>query len=244
MLRRKLPVSSVVFGALALACGVAAFALMQAWAQRVNTTRPDGGPPVRVAVLTRDLPRGITLTADMMRDTTVPEAFAPPAAVGSAHDALGRVLAADVAGGEVLTGTRLAGSSSGPIAALVPPGMRAVVVPTALPSDPVRPGDLVDVLAAFGGPQSHVETVGQDLEVARVLSPEEAAARTPGTTGTGGPSLILLADPATSEDLAFALAFATITVTVDAPPQNAASASPASTPPPVVATALVPSATP
>jgi Flp pilus assembly protein CpaB len=244
MLRRKLPVSSVVFGVLALACGVAAFALMQAWTQRVNTMRPNGGAPVSVAVVTRDLPRGVTLTAEMMRDATVPEAFAPPAAVGSTHDALGRVLAADIAGGEVLTGTRLAGASSGPIAALVPPGLRAVVVPTALPSDPLRPGDLVDVLAAFGGPQSHVETVGQGLEVARVLSPEDAAARTPGATGTVGPSLILLADPATSEDLAFALAFATITVTVDAPPQSAAPASSVPTSPPVIATALDPSADP
>ena len=235
MLRRKLPVSAIVFGSLALVCGVAALLAMQSWAQRLERTRPDGGEPVGVAVITRDLPRGVTIAPDMVRDAIVPAAFVPPTAVASAADALGRVLAADVAGGEVLTGTRLAGSASGPIAALVPPGFRAVVVPTGLPTDPVRPGDLVDVLAAFGGTQSHVETVAEGLEVARVLSPEEMPSGVTGTTGAEGPSLILLADPFTAEDLAFALAFAKITVTIDAPIQVTASATPTPTVPPVVA---------
>jgi len=244
MFRRKLPVSSIVFAALAVVCGVGALLLMQAWAQRLDATRPDVGAPMAVAVITRDLPRGATLTADTVRDATVPAAFVPPTAVTSAADALGRVLAADVAGGEVLTRTRLAGSASGPIAALVPPGFRAVVVPTALPADPVRPGDLVDVLAAFGGVQSHVETVATGIEVARVLSADETPADVTGTTGGGGPSLILLADPATAEDLAFALAFAKITVTVDAPFSATPTPVPSLSPSPVVAVTGGPSVAP
>lgn len=225
MFRRKLPVSSLAFGALAVFCGIAALLLMRAWAQRIDATRPDVGAPVDVAMITRDLPRGVTLTPDMVRDATVPAAFVPPAAVTSVTDAVGRVLATDVAGGEVLTRARLAGSSSGPIAALVPPGYRAVVVPTGLPTDPVRPGDLVDVLAAFGGPQSHVETVAEGLEVARVLAPDETPTGVTGTTGATGPSLILLADPITAEDLAFALAFAKVVVTVQGPLQTTTSVS-------------------
>lgn len=244
MFRRKLPVSSIVFGALAVVCGIVALLLMQAWAHRLNATRPDVGVPMPVAMITRDLPRGVTITADMVRDATVPEAFVPPTALTSTADAVGRVLAADVAGGEILTRTRLAGASSGPIAALVPPGYRAVVVPTGLPADPVRPGDLVDVLGAFGGPQSHVETVAAGLEVARVLSADEAPSGVVGTPGTGGPSLILLADPFTAEDLAFALAFAKITVTVEAPFEATGQPSSAATPSSVVAAVVVPTAAP
>ncbi len=215
MFRRKLPLSAIAFFGLAIACGSLTVLVMQGYARRVEARRPDLGTPVTAVVVTQDLVRGTTLTAEMLRDQPIPAGVLPPDATPADGSAVGRVLAADVASGEVLTSTRLAGSAVGPVAAVVPDGLRAFLVPSGLPVGTVVPGDVVDVLGTFGGGRPHVETVAEGVPVARVLAPRSEGPTDVGQAG--GPVLVLLVDPSTAEDLAYAAAFATLVMTVQPP---------------------------
>jgi pilus assembly protein CpaB len=214
--RRKLPMPSLVFLGLSVAAGLLAVLLMKGYARRLEATRPDVGQPVKVVVANRSIARGATVTPEMVRADQRPSAFAPPDAVAAVEAVVGRVLAADVAAGEVLTLTRLAGTESGPVAALVPAGLRAFLIPSSLPAEAIRTGDRVDVLAAFGGGRPHVETVAAGIEVGQVMA-APADGGVPGVDAASGPSLVLLVDAETAERLTYALTFGTLAVAIDPP---------------------------
>jgi Flp pilus assembly protein CpaB len=147
----------------------------------------------------------------------VPTRFVSPGAVSDARSAEGRVLLAGLAEGEAVTATRLAPRRAGPIAALVPAGFRAVSVPVELPPGSVHPGDRVDLLATFTSGRRHVETVATALEVLVVLG---SADPTGGLADTGEANLrtlIVLATPDQAESIAYAKAFAVVSVLIDAP---------------------------
>jgi pilus assembly protein CpaB len=214
---RKWSSTSKVFGALAVVMGLAAFLVVRGYTERVRALAPALGHPVTVVVAVRDLARGVRLSPDMLRRTTVPSRFAPPGAVRDSDRAGGRVLLAGLAEGEVLTSTRLAPARAGPIAALVPPGFRAVTVPVQLPPGAVHPGDRVDVLATFTTGQHHVETVAEALEVLAVLGEGDPTEGVADTGGSGFRTLVVLASPDQAERLAYARAFAAVSVLIDGP---------------------------
>jgi Flp pilus assembly protein CpaB len=195
---------------LAAACALASFALVRGYQTRLEALRPVVGPPVPVVVAAQTLARGVVLTEGALEIGHLPSAFAPPGALRSLEEALGSTLASDLAEGEVLTRTRL-GAAGGPVASLVPSGLRAATVPSGMPAGSVRPGDRVDVLATFGGPHPHAETTATGLEVLMVLDPPQDAFA---ASGAEGPTLVLLVSPDTAERLAYAKAFATLTVVV------------------------------
>ena len=179
-------------------------------------------------VATRDLPRGTELASADVRAAELPSAFAPPGALGASDQVAGRVLGADLLAGEVVTRARLAGRSTGPIASLVPPGLRALVIPSGLPPGSLRAGDAVDVFGSFGGAQPHVETVVEGAEVGQVLA---AGAASVSDAAPSGPSIVLWVDPSTAGRLAFAAAFATLTVAVTGS-EGAAQVPPSASPAP------------
>jgi pilus assembly protein CpaB len=127
----------------------------------------------------------------------------PPGALRDVEEALGRTLGADVVAGEVLTAARLA-PPGGPIAALVPDGLRAVAVATFLPTGIVSRGDRVDVLATFA--EGGTEVVATGAEVLLVI----------GGTGDLGEAttLVLLVTPETARSLAVARAFGDLSVAI------------------------------
>ncbi len=215
-MRRKWSTASKAFGVLAVASAAAAFLLVRGYVARLEALRPAVGSPVPVLVAVTDLSRGTTLSASMLREEDLPSAFAPPGALADTAGVEGRTLVSDLAEGEVLTRTRLGTEGAGPVAALVPPGLRAFAVPASLPPGAVRPGDLVDVLATFGGGRPHTETVATGLEVLMVLGAEANGEITAvaGTDGAG-PSLVLLVSPDQAERLAYALAFADLSVSIE-----------------------------
>jgi Flp pilus assembly protein CpaB len=215
--RRKLPRSSFILLCVSVSCAVAAGLVMQAYAHRLDTTRPDGGPPLAVVAATIRVPRGTILSETALEMVTLPARFAPPGALRDVARAAGRIAVTDIAAGEVVTDLRLAGARSGPTAAVVPAGMRAVGVPVAS-SVGVKPGDLVDVIATFGGGGAHTEVTGEALEVLAVDRAGGGAAFGGATTpGSGGVGLVLLVSPANAERLAFASAFATLSIAVRGP---------------------------
>jgi Flp pilus assembly protein CpaB len=134
------------------------------------------------------------------------------------------VLVSDLAAGELVTQTRLGPARAGPVASLVPGGMRAVDVPVSADPADVVPGDRVDVLATFGGGQPHTETPGVGLEVLAVAGGGGAGVipASSETGGDGGPTVTLLVTPEEAESLAYASAFATLSISVLGPDDSGA----------------------
>jgi pilus assembly protein CpaB len=207
---RRWSLRSKLLLVLALAAGAASFSLVSGYAAELEALRPATGEPTAVAVAARDLVRGAVLAEEDLRIERVPAAYVPPGALRTVEEAVGQTLVADLAEGEPLTRTRL-GATGGPVASLVPSGLRAFVVPSGVPEGVVRAGDRVDVLATFGGPHPYTDTVGLGLEVLSVI---EEPAGTFEAGGSAGPSLVLLVSPETAERLAHAMAFAQLSITI------------------------------
>ena len=213
MFRRRWSPASKGFALLAVATGLGAYGLVRGYAARLEALRPVVGTPTPVVVAAGPLERGTVLTESLVRVVEMPSAFAPPGALRSIEQAVGQTAATDLAEGEAVTRTRVGGGEAGPVASLVPSGLRAFPVEAGVPPGSVRPGDRVDVFATFGGPNPHTETVAQGLEVLLVLDGDEAD----GTSLTGSglvPSLILLVGPDVAERLAFATAFADLAIAI------------------------------
>ena len=216
LFRRKLPRSSFVLLTVSVACALAAALVMRAYARRLDIIRPDGGPPVAILAAVDDVARGAVLAEEMLEVVTVPSRFAPPGAMREIDRASGRIAVADIAAGEIVTSHRLAGADSGPTSSLVPPGMRAVQVPIGAAVG-VKPGDLVDVIATFGGGGAHTEVTGEGLEVLAVHRGGGGSFGAAASPSSGDFGLVLLVTPTDAELLAFAAAFATLSIAVRGP---------------------------
>ena len=216
LLRRRPPTSALVYFALAAVCAVAAITLMDAYRRHVEATRPDVGPAVSVVVAASDLVRGTVLAEPALAVRPIPSSLVPPGALTVVDDALGRTLVADIADGEVVTRTRVGSSEAGPVAALVPPGLRAFVLRSGVPAGTLRPGDLVDVLATYGagGGRPYTDTVATEVQVLKVLAAAEGIAAAGTDTGV---QIVVLADPGTVETLAKASALGVVTVSIAGP---------------------------
>lgn len=176
----------------------------------VAALRPDpGGDHVRVVVATRDLSPGAELTTDDVRLENRSAPTIPDGSLSNVGAVVGSTLAGPARRGEVLTdvrllGRRLAESAAGPDARIVPvhPADNALI-------DLVRPGDVVDVVAASGGgaaPNSHV--VATDAVVVLVSARQKAQ-------GATNDRLVLIALPATSANaVAGAALVQTVTLTL------------------------------
>jgi Flp pilus assembly protein CpaB len=167
------------------------------------------GDRIDIVVAARDLASGVELTADDVRlenrtATTVPDGSQPD--VGAV---IGATLAGPARRGEVLTDVRvlsprLAESVAGPDARIVP----LPLADSAL-LDLVRPGDVVDVLAA-GAPDSdsaRPQLVATNAVVVVVSEKPKGA-------GNGSDRVVLVALPAhAANDVAAAALVQTVTLT-------------------------------
>lgn len=111
-----------------------------------------GAPPPTVPILvtTHDVRAGAVLTGRDVRPVAVPRVLAPAGAVPAVARLVGRTLAAPMRAGEPVTDLRLVGPSL--LAGYALPGADMVAAPVRVADAGtvrlVRPGDLVDVLAA------------------------------------------------------------------------------------------------
>ena len=214
-MRRRPPAASRVLVVLALLLGAAATLILRAHLVRLEAEARAGGPGVPVVVAARALSRGSMLDPSSVHEGSLPRRFLPPGALPSVERAVGRILAADVAPGEILTSARLA-PPGGPVASLVPPGLRAVPITAAVPRAVVVPGDHVDVLATFapgtasGGP--HAETVASEAEVLLVV--DRAGYEEPVDAAT----VVVLVTPETAERLAYARSLGELSLAIAPPP--------------------------
>jgi Flp pilus assembly protein CpaB len=196
VLRRRLPRTTLLFLAGALACAAAAAAIVRGALAEAETLRAATGPLRPMVVAARFVERGAVLVEDDLRIAEVPSAFAPPGALADPAEADGRVVLTDLVAGEPLTRSRLA-HGRGPLAALVPPGLRAIAVPVLLVPEGLAPGDRVDLLAAPTDGRPYAETLAEAAEVLRVPPPRGGT-----LSGETEDTLVVLVDPAAALRLA------------------------------------------
>lgn len=152
----------------------------------LHTLAPSPPATVEVLVAARDLPSGALLADDDLVSRAWPADLAPAAAAASPT---GRVLAAPIARGEVVTDVRLVG----PRLALAQPG--DTVVPVRLPDAGMaallRTGDEVDLLATDPG-------TGSSTVVARDVTVLATPTGVPdGPAGDSGGALVVVGASAT-----------------------------------------------
>ena len=211
-MRRKRPLASKVLFAGSLVLAAVATLVLRGHLTRLEARAAEAGPGIDTVVASEDLVRGTIVGPESLEVQLVPQRYVPAGAERSVEAVAGRTLVADVGAGEVVTSERLA-SEGGPLAALVPPGLRAVAVVVSVHPGPLSPGDRVDVIATYAGGQPHAETV---LEAAEVVT-----TRNEGDVTGAGSTVVLLAAPEDAERLAFARSFAELSVAVVSPEEPA-----------------------
>lgn len=170
----------------ALAGALVVLAAVAAWRDDPRTDRTD------VVVTTRDLSPGSALTADDIRLETRTASTVPDGSRSEVDSVVGSTLAGPARRGEVITdvrllGPRLAESAAGPDARIVPlPLADAALV------DLVRPGDIVDIVAAptVADAESSARLIATDAVVVLV------SAKPTGPTPGGAGRVVLVALPA------------------------------------------------
>jgi Flp pilus assembly protein CpaB len=223
--RRRRSRSSRLYIVVSVVLAVVAGVAVHAHLSRVAVATGRGGEYRTVVVASGPIHRGATIRRQNLRPIRFPEAYAPPGSFSGVDQAAGRVALADLARGEAVTETRLARVRAGPVASLIPQGLRAFAVPTSLPLGSLAAGDRVDILATYSGGEPHTETVVTGVEVLFVLGrssshsgPSTGLDLDAAAAGAGDSiTLILLVSSDQEERLAFARAFADLQVAI-APP--------------------------
>ena len=165
------------------------------------------GDRAEIVVAARDLAPGIELNAADLRLENLAAATVPDGSQSDLDALVGSTLAGPARRGEVLTdvrllGPRLAESAAGPDARIVP----LHLADTAL-LDLIRPGDVVDVLAAASTDDADPQVVATDAVVVLVSEKQKGP-------GNSGDRVVLVALPAqAANDVAGAALVQTVTVT-------------------------------
>lgn len=171
----------------------------------------DPAPPttVRVVAAARDLSGGARLTLDALRTTELPPAAVPHGAVRHPEQLVGRVLAAPVRRGEIMTDVRVVGA---PLLRSYGEGLVAVPVRIADGASValLQPGDVIDVLAA-AAPDIAVTSAPTRADVVAASAPILSLPSRRETAFGGGEDAGALVVLATSAPTAARLAAAAVT---------------------------------
>jgi len=184
--RKRRPRSPHPYFVVSVLLAGAAVVLLHGYLSRAAASVTGSEPTAAVVVAAESVDRGTTLLRSHLRIAQIPRRYVPPGTISDISKAAGRVLLAGLSPGEVVTETRLARVRAGPVASLVPRGLRAFAVPTSLGRGVVAPGDRVDVLATFGSSQPHTEVVVEAVEVLLVLSSDGSRHGSSDATGALG----------------------------------------------------------
>lgn len=170
----------------ALAGALVVLAAVAAWRDDPRANHTD------VVVTTRDLSPGTQLTADDVRLESHTASTIPEGSRTDADSVVGATLAGPARRGEVVTdvrllGPRLAESAAGPDARIV-----ALPLADAALADLVRPGDIVDIVAApaSADAQESARLIATDAVVVLVSAKDNRIA------AGGGGRVVLVALPA------------------------------------------------
>lgn len=156
------------------------------------------GAPTTIAVARIDLAAGTMAGPDTVELRPWPDALVPGGALTAVPD--GEVVSQAILAGEPVVEDRLGGDHP------VPPGSRALALPTGPGGLGVRPGDRVDLLATF---DPLVAPAGED--------PTVTVAQAATVVSVRGRSITVAVTEAEAPRVAFALSQATITLALTPP---------------------------
>ncbi|MBE3574056.1 MAG: Flp pilus assembly protein CpaB [Firmicutes bacterium] len=156
---------------------------------------------VPMVVASTRLRAGTLLEASHLAVREVPRQFRPESALGSIHEATGKVLVSDLDAGQELTRVNIVKPDQiKDLRRRIPVGHRAVFLPVAPESGighHLRPGARVDLIAVSGESgwdQEQASTIAQDVAVLDVVSTEEAGRSLLGADeGRSSPAAVALA---------------------------------------------------
>lgn len=175
----------------------------------IAALRPDPDDErIHAVVAARDLSPGNALTVDDVRVETLSAATVPHGVQSDIEAVVGATLSGPVRRGEALTDVRLltprlAEAAAGPTARIVPLSLDESAV-----LDLIRPGDVVDVLAASAESDARPRIVATDAIVVLV-------SQKPTGMGDGADRVVLVALPAhAANEVAAATLVQTVTLTL------------------------------
>jgi Flp pilus assembly protein CpaB len=145
--RLRLHRHGVLWWLAAAALAVSTAAWILSLSNRAEATLAAYGRRTTVVVATRSMDAGHVVRAGDVRRRSQPAGLVPPGALR--EPPIGRTVAAAIVEGEVVVRERVAPAGRSGIAALLPPGTRAVAVPVDQKGLRLQVGDVVDVLATF-----------------------------------------------------------------------------------------------
>lgn len=169
-------------------------AALLTWFLYARTQAPKVDKTVRVVAAAKDLPAGTRLKKEDLKLVDVFQKNAPPSALGTVNEGLGRALLYPVNANEVMTSVRLSSTQGADgAAAVIAPGKRAVSISftdASGASGLIQPQSRVDVLFTRTGSavEAMTVTVLEDIEVLsvgrniQVDTSAEKKAATPGST--------------------------------------------------------------
>jgi Flp pilus assembly protein CpaB len=118
---------------------------------RAEAARAGWGETRSVLVAQHRLDVGDVIGEGDIAAASWPAAVVPRGAVPGARDAVGRTVVQVIEPGEAVLAARLAPEGLHGVAALVPPGWRALALPAGPAPLPLSVGDRIDLVAAVGG---------------------------------------------------------------------------------------------
>lgn len=174
---RRIGRSSVVWWTITAALGLVTASVVGSAIGRTTRAASAWGTETAVWVVKRAVAAGDVIVKADVTLTTRPKAVVPEGALDGTASPVGEATRVGIAVGEVVLTNRLAGHGTAGIAAMVPPGFRAVAIPHDDAMPRVTSGDRVDVLATFdvgdGTGESTSEpsfAVASDAEVLQVTA--------------------------------------------------------------------------
>ena len=151
---------------------------------RADSLAGQYGPLRPVVVAARPVERGTELKAGDLAVRQLPARFRADGSFAAAGQVEGRTAVVPLVEGEPVLRGHLAPDGVAGVTALLPPGTRAVAVPTGSASPPLRKGDVVDLLATFdpsatGGTGDSTLAIALDAPVVDVGTDAATVAVTP-----------------------------------------------------------------
>jgi pilus assembly protein CpaB len=174
--------------------GASLFAAYGGYRAIIGARQPSGPAPVQVAaamagtpVLTASapIPRGEVISAPALHAIMVEGTTPPPSTFAEPEAVVGKVATTDILPGQIILASMLSSDrADAGLAALIPPGKRAIAIPIAedvAVSNLVRAGDLVDVLLILrSGVLPHAAIPVASAEGSTPPTPAAAAPPDPG----------------------------------------------------------------
>ena len=171
---RRLSRSPVVFWAVVVLLAVLTATAVGGLTSRARAEAARYGSLRTVAVARHAVDVGTVLRPADVGEERVPAAFLPEGWLGSSSEVVGRTVVVPLFPGAPVLRGQVAPEGLRGVAALLPPGARAVAVSTGGATPKLRTGDVVDVLATFAA-EDHEPTVEVAVGALVVDVAEESA---------------------------------------------------------------------